>query len=212
MAAATSMIFDRETSSTPPLGEVEFGRQGSEFCGRPTPNTLQSLMLWPNSIRRAIVMLIETSLFSWSKQVGRPCGAVAAPKEIGPGPRLQEHRKYLQKLERDGEISTELENTAWRILLDLLDAAGSSLAIPDACPGSDGQLLYTWDQAEHHLELEMFLIGTSSLYRNRRTGGLGSTSRTLPTGSLWTPLPSCGFSPKSSDGNSLRQKIRHVTV
>ncbi|AGA28301.1 hypothetical protein [Singulisphaera acidiphila] len=173
MAAATSMIFDRETSSTPPLGEVEFGRQGSEFCGRPTPNTLQSLMLWPNSIRRAIVMLIETSLFSWSKQVGRPCGAVAAPKEIGPGPRLQEHRKYLQKLERDGEISTELENTAWRILLDLLDAAGSSLAIPDACPGSDGQLLYTWDQAEHHLELEMFPDRhVEFFYRNRRTGGL----------------------------------------
>src|SRR5205809_6924017 len=54
-----------------------------------------------------------------------------------------------------------------------LAAAAKGLPAPDATPGPDGQVLYTWDRDRHHLELEILPAGPAEFfYRDRRSGGL----------------------------------------
>jgi hypothetical protein len=69
--------------------------------------------------------------------------------------RLEEHRLYLDRIVREGEISRPLADAAWDVLLNLLDTLGPNLEIPDAIPGVDGKLFYTWKRDGHYLELEM---------------------------------------------------------
>jgi uncharacterized protein (DUF362 family) len=55
--------------------------------------------------------------------------------------RLEEHRLYLERVVRAGEISHQLSDAARDILMDLLDIVGPDLEIPDAITGTDGAAL-----------------------------------------------------------------------
>jgi hypothetical protein len=85
--------------------------------------------------------------------------------------RLDEHRLYLERIVREGEISRQLAQAAWDILVDMLDTIGPDLEIPDAIPGVDGKLFYTWKQDGEYLELEMLPDGTGEFFfRDGKTG------------------------------------------
>jgi hypothetical protein len=89
-------------------------------------------------------------------------------------------KKYLQDVSTETEtqlepphISRKTAKLAFDAWCKLWDFSGRRLSVPDACPGSSAQLLYTWDKGEHHLELEIFPDGKGEFfYRNRISGEL----------------------------------------
>ncbi len=82
---------------------------------------------------------------------------------------------YLTAIRVQGEIAPETAEAAWKMWKDckckLLEKTGKTLPVPDAAPGPNGELLYTWNKEEHHFELE-FIAGAPMefFYRNRNTG------------------------------------------
>jgi hypothetical protein len=88
---------------------------------------------------------------------------------------VKEHLSYLREVSSP-ENPLIKRATAWvaaRAWLDCWEATGYALPVPVACTGPDGQMLYTWDRKEHHLELEITPSETPSFfYRNRQTGEL----------------------------------------
>ena len=92
---------------------------------------------------------------------------------------------YLAHLSASNDISPYTTRLAWRAWINVRAATSPLLPVPDACPGPDGQLLYTWDRAEHHLELEVFPNGaTEFFYRNR-----GSDELWEHVGTVDGPVP-----------------------
>jgi hypothetical protein len=66
---------------------------------------------------------------------------------------------------------------------------GNLLSVPDACPGPDGQLLYTWDHGDHHLELELFPDAPAEFfYENDTTGDVWEATyivgKSVPAGAM----------------------------
>ena len=111
---------------------------------------------------------------------GRPTESEAKKSLAGL---LHEHRLYLQKIAREGEISQELGRSAWTMLLKILFE--EDVDVPDAIPGVDGKLFYTWKSGEHYLDLEMFPDGeTEFFYRNAQSGRLWNLSSRINV-----PLP-----------------------
>ncbi len=91
-------------------------------------------------------------------------------RDEAPMHRLQ---SYLRHLRDSGELSQNSASLAWLSWNQLRKATFNSLPVPDACPGPDGQLLFTWDKDEHHFELEIFPGGEGEFfYRNRVSGEL----------------------------------------
>lgn len=87
--------------------------------------------------------------------------------------RVQELSAYLEGLVGSHEISSDTATYAWNAWKDLSGAAGGTLLVPDAAPGPNGELLYTWNRGEHHFELEMFANGSAEMfYANRESGEL----------------------------------------
>lgn len=85
--------------------------------------------------------------------------------------REQKLSYYLRAVSRLGEISEYTAVRAWRLWRSLRGMPQAQLRVPDACPGPNGELLFTWDAGQHYLELEIFPNGTAELfYRNRETG------------------------------------------
>jgi len=111
---------------------------------------------------------------------GRPTESDAKKSLAGL---LHEHRLYLQKIAREGEISQELGRSAWTMLLKILFE--EDVDVPDAIPGVDGKLFYTWKSGEHYLDLAMFPDGeTEFFYRNAQSGKLWNLSSRIDV-----PLP-----------------------
>jgi hypothetical protein len=86
---------------------------------------------------------------------------------------LKEHLDYLKEVSSKGDhplitAATAVEaRKAWWVVWE---ATGFALPIPAACTGPDGQMLYSWDNNEHHLELEIILGQPSEIfYKNRVT-------------------------------------------
>ena len=87
--------------------------------------------------------------------------------------RAQRLYHYLNAAMREGSLTSHTANLAWAIWNHLSEITLNCLAVPDACPGSQGQILYTWDKDEHHLELEVFPNSPAEFfYRNRIFGQL----------------------------------------
>ena len=98
--------------------------------------------------------------------------AVTADPAADPATGL---RNYLDQAMSSGLIPAEVAERAWQGWDQVARMEGGRLAVPDACPGAVGQILYTWDRAEHHLEMEVFPEGPFELfYRNRLDGRLWS--------------------------------------
>ena len=90
-----------------------------------------------------------------------PTGSMDARSEalLREKARAQILSYYLGKVSRAGEIDHHTAVLSWRAWLSLRNATSPLLPVPDACSGPDGQLLFTWDRGEHHLELEVFPNG-----------------------------------------------------
>jgi hypothetical protein len=81
--------------------------------------------------------------------------------------------QYLTKIARAGLISQETREQAIKVLNRLSEILSGSLSIPDACPGPNGHLLYTWDKNAHHLEVEFVPERRATLfYMNRSSGNV----------------------------------------
>ena len=64
-------------------------------------------------------------------------------------------------------ITAKIAMDAW---LALDKALSYKLIMPNAGVGPDGEVMYTWDSPEHHLELEIFPEGAGEFfYLNRKT-------------------------------------------
>ncbi len=67
-------------------------------------------------------------------------------------------------------ISGETATSAKRAWATILVASGGQIPIPAACTGPDGEMLYSWDQGRHHLELEIIPGKVAEFfYRDRET-------------------------------------------
>jgi hypothetical protein len=95
------------------------------------------------------------------------------PKTISiPSERETKLCGYVKQVAGQGLISSDMADTAWQAWEELSRGV-PGLAVPDACPGPDGTLLFTWDRGEHHLELEFYADEPPSFfYANRKTGAL----------------------------------------
>ena len=80
-----------------------------------------------------------------------------------------ENDEIRQKIEifLSGELSAKLALDAW---LALDKALSYKLIMPNVGVGTDGEVMYTWDSLDHHIELEIFPEGTGEFfYLNRKT-------------------------------------------
>ncbi|MEG4342429.1 hypothetical protein QUB70_03960 [Microcoleus sp. A003_D6] len=108
------------------------------------------------------------------------------------GQRCQGLRLYLDSLKnevteaRDANFSERVLNLSWSVwkaLKSLFEAKGRCLEVPDACPGSKDNFMYTWSESEHYLECEIFATGEIEFfYRNRNTGEVWGEDTTLEQG------------------------------
>ena len=82
--------------------------------------------------------------------------------------RAQRLNHYLASVRDAGEISADVAIRALSAWFTLRGAMLENLSVPDAAPGPEGQLLYAWNNVEHHLELEVFPNGPAEFfYLNR---------------------------------------------
>lgn len=78
--------------------------------------------------------------------------------------------EYLRRAAAERAISWDTATQAWNIWLRLNEIVSERLSVPDAAPALGGQLIYTWDRGEHHLEVEIFPDAPSEFfYLNRET-------------------------------------------
>lgn len=126
----------------------------------------------------------------WSKNLPRTPKKVEA---IHPQQQRYENlRVYLDSLKNEARVTGETEfservlNLSWSVwerLTSLFQARGQWLEVPDACPGSKNNFMYTWSKSEHYLECEIFGTGEIEFfYRNRNTGEVWGEDTTLDLG------------------------------
>jgi hypothetical protein len=91
--------------------------------------------------------------------------------------RVQGLVDYLNQMVDQELITPRVARLAWNAWTALSNSAGNALLVPDACPGPDGELLYTWDRGEHHLELEIFAESPAEFfYENDASGEVGEAA------------------------------------
>ncbi len=86
---------------------------------------------------------------------------------------VYEHLHYLDRLVNEQFISPDMRHLAsdlwWKLSCSVDD--GDLVAVPDASPGSDGELIYIWKRGDHYFSVEMSEVGPAEyFYRNHRTG------------------------------------------
>lgn len=87
--------------------------------------------------------------------------------------REQRLSTYLADLRDRGRIDGYTALKAWNTWRALKKATGGNLRVPNASPGDEDQVHFSWNQEEHHMELDIFPDGRAEFfYRNRRTGKL----------------------------------------
>jgi hypothetical protein len=87
------------------------------------------------------------------------------------GEREAQLARYLLGVIEKGYASADTIEAA-RSSWEALDAATDRrVAIPNAGPGPNGEMILTWDQREHHFEIEVAPAEPPYLfYRNRESG------------------------------------------
>ncbi len=70
--------------------------------------------------------------------------------------RVQGLVDYLYQIVDQELVPQRLARMAWEAWTTLSASLENLLPVPDACPGPDGQLLYSWERDGHYLELEIF--------------------------------------------------------
>ena len=94
-------------------------------------------------------------------------------------------RRYVDMCEEGGFISARVRDAIWYTWQRLNSAVKDNLEVPDACPGSNGEILLTWDQGNDHFEVE---IGPSTevefFYQNTKLGDSWDVAANDPRGQL----------------------------
>src|SRR2546425_555455 len=87
--------------------------------------------------------------------------------------RVQGLVNYLYQIVDQELVTPRLARLAWEAWSALSNSMGNALLVPDACPGPNGELLYTWDRDGHHLELEILPdVPAELFYENDATGAV----------------------------------------
>jgi hypothetical protein len=87
--------------------------------------------------------------------------------------RVQGLIDYLDRITANNQVTPQMAGLAWEAWNKLSVATENALPVPDAGPGPDGEILYTWDRGEHHFELEILPADPAEFfYRNRNSGEL----------------------------------------
>lgn len=72
--------------------------------------------------------------------------------------RIIEHWSYLQAISQGQLTATAVDrglaDIAWHTWLKINKEIDPQPDVPDVRPGHDGEILYIWDQGEHHCEIE----------------------------------------------------------
>ena len=63
-------------------------------------------------------------------------------------------RRYVEETKAKNLISDESARLALETWSKLQAATDGLLAVPNAAPGDDGQLMFAWDRGRHHAEIE----------------------------------------------------------
>jgi hypothetical protein len=80
-------------------------------------------------------------------------------------------RRYVEQAEQADLVAHKVAAVARQIWTQLSVATGNQLPVPDACPGPDGDFLYSWDRGDHHFEVEIEPgAAPTAFYWNRKTG------------------------------------------
>jgi hypothetical protein len=120
----------------------------------------------------------QDELLSEALRRRRPIGRLTedhleAEKAFQPVSREQRLNAYLADLRDRGRIDGYTALIAWRAWRALRKATRGSLRVPNASPGDEDQVHFSWNEGEHHMELDVFPDGrTEFFYRNRSTGKL----------------------------------------
>lgn len=106
--------------------------------------------------------------------------------------KIEELELYLNSLRNElrrtkntnfSERVLDLSWLVWETLKTQFVVKGLYLEVPDACPGSRDNFMYTWSRSEHYLECEIFATGeVEFFYRNRSTGEVWGEDTTLEQG------------------------------
>jgi hypothetical protein len=80
---------------------------------------------------------------------------VSAQTEFQLLRRVQGLVDYLYRIADQELVAPRLARLAWEAWASLSNSMRNTLLVPDACPGPNGELLYTWDRNSDHLELEI---------------------------------------------------------
>ncbi len=91
--------------------------------------------------------------------------------------RVQGLVDYLNLIVDQELVTPRVARLAWNAWTALSNSTGNAMLVPDACPSPDGELLYTWDRGEHHLELEIVPDAPAELfYENDVSGEVGEAT------------------------------------
>ena len=87
---------------------------------------------------------------------------------------FSKHFEYLKRISSGTEalVSVTVAEQAKHFWLNCIEMFDSLLALPAAGATPDGQISYSWDFEEHHLEAEIFggIHPVEWFYRNRESG------------------------------------------
>jgi hypothetical protein len=94
----------------------------------------------------------------------------SCPGDSARSEREEKLERYLRGVIDKGYASQVTVATACSAWNDLDAATGRQVPIPNAGPGPNGEVIFTWDRNEHHFELEVSPAEPPYLfYRNRES-------------------------------------------
>ena len=133
------------------------------------PKDIESPLLKDINATIAKTLIEEPSSISGTGAIVNRSGTIMMQQAPSPElTRLQRLNHYLAFVREAGDIASNTAETAWQTWKMLSSSMDRPLPVPDAAPGPDGQLLYTWNKGDHHLELEIFPNGPAEFfYLNR---------------------------------------------
>ena len=111
---------------------------------------------FPFEHERVRIIPEKSSSVSDAGVVGTHYGGIITQAPASEMTRPQMLYHYLVSVRDAGDIDAKTASLAWIAWKRISDAMGEPLLVPDAASGPEGQLLYAWNQGEHHLELEIF--------------------------------------------------------
>jgi len=102
--------------------------------------------------------------------------------------RPQQLNYYLGTARDLGEISPHTAQFALSAWIKLSAELRGLLQVPDAATGSEGEVLYSWDRNEHHLELEIFANDKAEFFYLNRVSNETWEDELQPTTPISEPI------------------------